>query len=103
MRIEHPFERERIHAHAVSGVLLLKNQEGRHCFDSIFQAATQKARPMRLRENQTVTQANIPHAIAGLAAIGAMASAGPNLDFMLPIDRTRLRVGHGNTQEEHNR
>jgi hypothetical protein len=45
---------------------------------------------MRFRENQTVAQANIPNTIAGLAAVGAVASARPNLDLMLTLDWTCL-------------
>src|ERR1041385_9069356 len=97
MRIERPLERERVHPHAVGGILFLNYHESGHGFDGVFQTPAEKAGPMRLRENQTVAQANVPNTVARLAAVGAMASAGPNLDFMLPFDRTRLRVGQGNT------
>ena len=63
-RGEIPLERKGIHADAVGGILFLEDDEGRHSFESVLQAATQKTGPMRLRENQTVAQADIPHAVA---------------------------------------
>ncbi len=100
-RSKRPFERKRVHTHAVGRILLLNHDENRHRLDGILQAASEKPGPMRLRENQTVAQANIPNTVAQLAAVSAMASAGPNLDFMLAFDGTSLRAGNGNTQGEH--
>jgi hypothetical protein len=57
---------------------------------------------MRRRENQTIAQTEIPNAVARLTAVGAVAAAGPNLDFMLAFDRTCLPVSPGDTQEERN-
>jgi hypothetical protein len=54
---------------------------------------------MRLSEHQAVTKADIPDAIARLAAIGAVTAAGPHLPFMASIDRTSLRANRRATDE----
>ena len=102
-RIERPFKCEWIHGNPIGGILLLKNQEGRHGFNGIFQAASEKAGPVRCAQNQAIAQADIPNAVAGLASIRAMTSAGPNLDFVLTLDRTGLRPGHRHKDKERKR
>ena len=92
MGIERPFERERIHPNAVSAVLFLKDEEGRNRINGIFQPASKKTWAMRRRENQTIAQTDIPNTVARLTAVGAVASASPNLHFMLAFDRACLRV-----------
>src|SRR5437762_4228342 len=87
---ERPFERKRVHTYAVGRILFLNDDESGHRLDGILQAASEKPGPMRFRENQTVAQPNIPNTVARLAAVSAMASAGPNLDFMLTFDGTCL-------------
>ena len=97
-RGKRPLEGKRIYARTIGGILFLNYDERWNCFDGVFQAATEKAGTMRLRENQPIAQANIPNTVAGLAAVGAVASASPNLDFMLAFDRTGLGTGNWNTQ-----
>ena len=92
MGIERPFERERIHPKAVSGVLFLKDEERRNRINGVFQPAAQETGAMRRSEDQTIAQTDIPNTVARLAAVGAVAPASPDLNFVLAFDRTCLRV-----------
>src|SRR5262249_15229900 len=97
---EQPFERERIHAEAVGGILFLPDHKCWHHIDGILQSAAQKARAMRRRKNQSVAKTQIPHSVPGLAPVRAEAAAGPDLDFVFALYRTRLRAGHGHAQKQ---
>jgi hypothetical protein len=101
--IERPFEGERIQADAVSGILFLKNKEGRNRIKRVFQTATQETGTMRGGKNQTVAQTDIPNAVAGLAPRDAVASASPDLHLVFAFDGTCLRASNWNAQEKRDR
>src|ERR1700740_3508404 len=89
-RSHQPLERKRIYAEAVSRIRFLHNQESRHGFHSIFHSAAEDAAAVRPRENETVTQAEIPNTIAGLAAVHSVTTTGPDLNFVATFDRSSL-------------
>src|SRR5260370_26215105 len=76
-RVQGPFEREGIYADAVGGVCSLNNEEDRDAIHCVFEAAAQGARAMRPGENQAVTEADVPHAVTGLAPPEAVRAPGP--------------------------
>src|SRR5260370_26124943 len=90
--VQRPLEGEGIYADAVGGVCFLNDKKDGDGIDCVFQAAAEEARAVRSSENQAVTEADIPHAGAGLAAIEPMASAGPDLQFVSALDRASLRA-----------
>ncbi len=54
---------------------------------------------MRRGENQAVTEAHVPDAVAGLAAIEAVAAAGPDLQLVLAFHGTCLSASCRRNQE----
>ena len=98
-RIQRPFESERVDAGAVRSIRLLNDQKNWHGLDRILQSAAQKAGAVGRGENQAITQAYIPNAVAGLAAIRTVASAGPNLKFMTAFHGPCLGVSRRRAQE----
>jgi hypothetical protein len=92
VRVQRPFEGKRVYTSAVSGVRFLNDQENRNGIHRIFQAAAKKTRPVRSGEDQAVTKPDIPDTVSRLAAIEAVATAGPNLLFMAALDGAGLRA-----------
>jgi len=97
--LQRPFEREWIYAEAVGNIRFLNNQEGGYGVHGIFQAATEETGSVRRGEDQAVTEACVPNAIAGLGAIDPVPSAGPNLQFVSALDGAGLRANCGRMQE----
>src|SRR5712692_11661684 len=89
---QRPLEGEGIYANAVSGVRFLNNQKERDGVNRIFEAAAQETWAMRGGEAQAVTEAYVPDAVTGLAAIGPVAPAGPDLQFVTSLNGTGLRA-----------
>src|SRR5467141_4157210 len=79
VRVQRPFEGERVYAHTVGCVRFLSDQEDRDGVHRILQAAAQKTGTMRRGEDQAVTESHIPDAIVRLAAIEPVAPTGPHL------------------------
>src|SRR6266700_181494 len=98
-RVQRPFERERIYAHAVGGVRFLNDQEERNGVHGIFQAAAQETGAVRPGENQAVTEADVPDAVTGLAAAEAVAAAGPDLQLVSSLDGAGLSANCRCNQE----
>ncbi len=96
---QHPLEGERIDAGAVGGVRFLNDEENGDGVDGIFQTAAEKPRAMGIGENQAVTEADVPNAVAGLGAVGAVASASPYLNFVAARDRAGLGACQRGTEE----
>ena len=90
-RVQRPLESERIYACAVGGVRFLNDQEDGDGVDSIFQSAAQETGSVRSGEDQAVTEAYVPDAVAGLASIDPVATAGPHLQFVAALDGAGLR------------
>ena len=88
--VERPLEGERIDAGTVSGVRFLNDQENGDGVDCIFQTAAKESGPVGIGENQSVTKADIPNTVAGLAAVGAVAAASPHLPFIAARNRAGL-------------
>src|SRR5260370_32126264 len=89
--VQRPLEGERIYADAVGGVCFLNDKKDGDGIDCVFQAAAEEAGAVRSSENQAVTETDVPYAIAGLAALEARASAGPDLPFGAALGRARFR------------
>src|SRR6266852_9677452 len=91
-RVQRPLESERIYACAVGGVRFLNDQEDGDGVDSIFQSAAQETGSVRSGEDLAVTEAFVPDAVAGLASIDPVATAGPHLQFAASLARAGLRA-----------
>lgn len=92
MRVQFPFESERVHSRAVGGAAFLNDEKCRNNIHRVLQAAAEKSGTVGRSENQTVAQAEIPDSVAGLTSIGAVASPGPDLEFVSALDGARLRA-----------
>ena len=101
---EHPFEGEWINSRTVSVTASLENHEDRDYVDGIFEATFEEAGAMRGGEDDAKTPAHIPDAVVGLAAVYAVAGAGPDLPLVAAFDGARLGLRRWNkctsTQKE---
>ena len=79
VRVQRPFEGERVYANAVGGVRFLNDQEYRNGVHRVFQAAAEGTWSVWRGEDQPVAESYVPNAVAGLAAIDPVAAAGPHL------------------------
>jgi hypothetical protein len=55
---------------------------------------------MRRGKNQSITKAKIPEAIVRLAAVDAVAAAGPELNFVTAFDRAGLGASGRRTKNQ---
>lgn len=98
--VQGPFESEGVHTSAVGSIGFLKKQKDRNDIYGILQTAVENSGAVGRGENQTVTQADIPNAIAGLTSASAVASAGPNLELVAALNGARLRASGRYRQEQ---
>src|SRR5260370_25998099 len=88
--VQRPLKGEGIYADAVGGVCFLNDKKDGDGIDRVFQAPAEEAGAVRSSENQAVTQADIPYAIAGRASIEPVSPAGADLQFLSALDRRSL-------------
>ena len=82
MRGERPVQVHGVEARAVGGVRGLKNQKHRDGVHGIFEAAFQKAGAMRVGDDPSIAQADVPCACVAASAGNGMAAAGPDGDVV---------------------
>jgi hypothetical protein len=93
VRVQRPFESERVHSGAVGSAAFLNDEKRRNDVDRVFQTPAEKPGTVRRGENQSVAQAEIPNAVAGLTSVCAVASTGPDLQFVAALNGACLRAG----------
>src|SRR6266850_1189546 len=99
LRVQHPFECERIQSRAIGRVRFLKNPENGNCINRVLKSAAEKSRAVRRSKNPSIAQADIPDSVARLAAADAVASASPDLPFVAAFDGASLRANCRRTQK----
>src|SRR5882672_10080187 len=102
LRVQHPFECERIQSRAIGRVRFLKNPEHRYSIYRILEPAAKKSGPVRRGKDQSITKTDIPDAVARLAAVDAVAPAGPDLPFVAAFDGAGLRADRRRAEERGN-
>jgi hypothetical protein len=92
IRSKIPFQSEGIYAPAEGGIGPLGDKENRNHINRVFEAAFEKPGAVGVRQHPPKACAEIEHAIAGLAAVDAVASASPKLKIIAATYRAGLRV-----------
>src|ERR1700675_3629639 len=92
VRSKIPCKGKGIDAETVCRIGALRHEKKWNDVHGIFKAAAQKARPMSIRQNPTITCANIEHAVARLTPIRPMPSARPDLQLTAAFQRPILRA-----------
>jgi hypothetical protein len=102
VRIEIPYQGERIYRGAIRGVRRLKNHEDRNRVDGVLESPAEEARAMRLRDDPAISKARGPHAGVLRDSIRPVPSRRPKLYFipirLRPVLRAHRRGEAGEKQ-----
>lgn len=90
---EIPLEREGVDAGAIGRASGLSDDEDGNHIDGVFEAAFEEAGAVGVEEDPAEAGADVEDAVAGLAAVGAVAAAGPDLQVVAAFFGAGLGAG----------